>query len=55
MTIKIYTKTVRKPTKSGSIDHFYGVIEGPYNKMLKFFPKEFSFLKHKTKRFKEDK
>ena len=48
-SIKIYTKT--KNIKSGNTyqPKMLGVIEGPVNQMLKYYPNEFKFLRHETK------
>ena len=51
MTIKIYTKTKHHKSKQHTyIPRMYGVIEGPVHQMIKFFPKEFEFIRHESKR-----
>ena len=47
--IKIYTKTKHFKKDNTYQPKMYGVIEGPVNQMLKYFPKEFKFLRHETK------
>ena len=44
--IKVYTKMYREKRK----DIWYGVIEAPLYKMMKAYPREFSFLQHETRR-----
>ena len=45
---KIFTKKKRNsPNDSGKI---VGVIEGPADKMITAYPKEFAFMRHETKR-----
>ena len=44
--IKVFTKTIME---NGS-PKMVGVIEAPVNKMMKAYPKEFSFMRHETKR-----
>ena len=48
--IKIYTKTTYEKMNGKYIPKMLGVIEGPVNKMIKAYPKEFSFMRHETKR-----
>ena len=44
--IKVFTKTIME---NGS-PKMVGVTEAPVNKMMKAYPKEFSFMRHETKR-----
>jgi len=44
--IKVYTKMYKEKRK----DEWYGVIEAPLYKMMKAYPREFSFLQHETRR-----
>ena len=44
--IKVYTKRYKEKRK----DEWYGVIEAPLYKMMKAYPREFSFLQHETRR-----
>ena len=48
--IKTYTKTTYVKTNGKYIPKMLGVIEGPVNKMIKAYPKEFHFMRHETKR-----
>ena len=48
--IKIFTKTRHFKTGNNTYNaKLYGVIEGPVNQMLKYYPNEFKFLRHETK------
>ena len=48
--IKIFTKTRHFKTGNNTYNaKLYGVIEGPVNMMLKYYPNEFKFLRHETK------
>ena len=49
-SIKVYTKT--KHHKSGNTYNakMYWVIDGTLHMMLKYFPKEFQFIIHESKR-----
>ena len=49
MSIKIYTKTKHQKVKNTYVQKMYGVIEGPVHLMMRYFPKEFSFMRHETK------
>jgi len=44
--IKVYTKMYKEKRK----DIWYGVIEAPLYKMMKAYPREYSFLQHETRR-----
>jgi|TARA_R100000963_G_C4568921_1_gene54635 hypothetical protein len=44
--LKVYTKTIM----DGRIPKMQGVIEGSVTKMMKAYPEEFSFMRHKTTR-----
>ena len=48
--IKTYTKTTYVKTNGKYIPKMLGVIEGPVNKMIKAYPNEFQFMRHKTTR-----
>ena len=50
MSIKIFTRTKHQKLKNKYIAKMYGVIEGPVHQMLKYFPNEFSFIRHESKR-----
>lgn len=51
MSIKIYTKTKHFKTKKNTYSpKMWGVIEGPVHHMLRYYPKEFSFIRHESKR-----
>ena len=45
--LKIFTKTIRKSPNDSRI---VAVIEGPADKMITAYPKEFAFMRHETKR-----
>jgi hypothetical protein len=49
MSIRIYTKTKHIHSKNTYQQKLYGVIEGPIHQIMKFYPNEFSFLRHETK------
>jgi len=48
--LKIYTRTTHEKKNKVYVPKMLGVIEGPVNKMIKAYPKEFSFMRHETKR-----
>ena len=48
--LKIYTRTAHDQKDGKYLPKMLGVIEGPVNKMIKAYPKEFSFMRHETKR-----
>ena len=48
--LKIYTRTTHVRNNGVYNPKMLGVIEGPVNKMIKAYPKEFSFMRHETKR-----
>jgi|TARA_Y100000310_G_C20598346_1_gene771688 hypothetical protein len=48
--LKIYTRTTHARNNGVYNPKMLGVIEGPVNKMIKAYPKEFSFMRHETKR-----
>ena len=48
--IKIYTKTIHEKKDGVYIPKMVGVIEGDLNKMIKYFPQVFHFMRHETKR-----
>ena len=48
--LKIYTRTAHEKKDGRYSPKMLGVIEGPVNKMIKAYPKEFSFMRHETKR-----
>ena len=48
--LKIYTRTTHARNNGVYVPKMLGVIEGPVNKMIKAYPKEFSFMRHETKR-----
>jgi len=48
--LKIYTRTTHEKKDGVYVPKMLGVIEGPINKMIKAYPKEFSFMRHETKR-----
>ena len=48
--LKIYTRTAPEKKDGRYSPKMLGVIEGPVNKMIKAYPKEFSFMRHETKR-----
>tara|TARA_R100000963_G_C4601643_1_gene75138 strand:+ start:29 stop:223 length:195 start_codon:yes stop_codon:yes gene_type:complete len=48
--LKTYTRTTHEKKDGVYIPKMLGVIEGPLNKMIKAYPKEFSFMRHETKR-----
>ena len=51
MSIKIYTKTKHFKTKKNTyVPKMWGVIEGPVHQMMRYFPKEFAFIRHESKR-----
>jgi len=49
MSIKIYTKNKQQKINNTYVQKMYGVIEGPVHLMMRYFPKEFSFMRHETK------
>ena len=49
MSVKIYTKTKHQKVKNTYVQKMYGVIEGPVHLMMRYFPKEFSFMRHQNK------
>jgi|TARA_R100000234_G_C4938326_1_gene151753 hypothetical protein len=48
-SVKIFTKTKHVKINNTYNAKLYGVIEGPINQMLKYYPNEFKFLRHETK------
>ena len=48
--LKIYTRTTHGRNNGVYIPKVLGVIEGPVVKMIKAYPKEFSFMRHETTR-----
>ena len=48
--LKIYTRTTHGRNNVVYIPKVLGVIEGPVVKMIKAYPKEFSFMRHETTR-----
>ena len=48
--LKIYTRTTHDKNKGVYVPKVLGVIEGPVVKMIKAYPKEFSFMRHETTR-----
>ena len=48
--LKTYTKTTYEKKDGRYLPKMLGVIEGSVNKMIKAYPKEFSFMRHQTKR-----
>ena len=51
MSIKICTKTKHFKTKKNTyVPKMWGVIEGPVHQMMRYFPKEFAFIRHESKR-----
>ena len=48
--LKIYTKTTYEQKDGRYLPKMLGAIEGPVNKMIKAYPKEFNFMRHETKR-----
>ena len=48
--LNIYTRTTHEKKDRVYSPKMLGVIEGSVNKMIKAYPKEFSFMRHQTKR-----
>ena len=48
--LKFYTRTTHEKVGPTYIPKMLGVIEGPVNKMIKAYPNEFQFMRHKTTR-----
>jgi len=48
--LKIYTRTTHEKKNGVYAPKMLGVIEGPINKMIKAYPNEFSFMRHKATR-----
>ena len=48
--LNIYTRTTHEKKDRVYAPKMLGVIEGSINKMIKANPKEFSFMRHQTKR-----
>jgi uncharacterized membrane protein len=48
--LKIYTRTTHDKNNGVYVSKMLGVIEGPVTKMMKAYPDEFSFMRHKTTR-----
>jgi len=48
--VDIYTKTIKEKINGSYHYKMIGIIEAPINKMMKAYPEEFSFLRHKTRR-----
>ena len=47
--LKIYTRTTHDKNNGVYVSKMLGVIEGPVTKMMKAYPNEFSFMRHKRK------
>ena len=52
--LKIYTRTTHGRNNGVYIPKVLGVIEGPVVKMIKAYPKEFSFMRNETTRFNKN-
>ena len=48
--LKFYTKTKHEKINGKYVPKLLGVIEGSFNKMMKAYPDEFSFMRHETTR-----
>ena len=48
--LKFYTRTTHEKVGPTYIPKMLGVIEGPVNKMIKAYPNEVQFMRHKTTR-----
>lgn len=48
--VDIYTRTIKEKINGSYHYKMIGIIEAPINKMMKAYPEEFSFMRHKTRR-----
>ena len=48
--VDVYTRTIKEKINGSYHYKMIGIIEAPINKMMKAFPEEFSFMRHKTRR-----
>jgi len=48
--LKFYTRTAYEKKDGKYYPKMLGCIEGPVDKMIKAYPKDFSFMRHETKR-----
>lgn len=48
--VDIYTRTIKEKINGSYHYKMIGIIEAPINKMMKAYPEEFAFMRHKTRR-----
>ena len=48
--VDVYTRTIKEKINGSYHYKMIGIIEAPINKMMKAFPNEFYFMRHKNRR-----